>query len=166
MCSRPQGTWDGQSSTTLPHLAVVPMRPSREVPEPPRPPTPMQSPHLPVAGAIGSRVSSLRTTPHVPRATPHPHHTHPVWSEVWRWAAADQHCRPCPLLIPHPSSLPASPGQRPSLATSCRPELGTAHMRSLPGTSHAAESTCPQSARRPTTGLRRGPTLQQSACCH
>ena len=32
----------------------------------------------------GSRVSSFRTTPHVQRATTHSHHTHPVWSEVWR----------------------------------------------------------------------------------
>ena len=51
MCSRPQGTWDGLSSTTLPHLVVVPMRPSWEVSEPLRPSTPMRSPHLPFAGA-------------------------------------------------------------------------------------------------------------------
>ena len=51
ICSRPQGTWDGLSSTTLPYFVVVPMRPSRMVPEPPRPSTPMRSPHLPFAGA-------------------------------------------------------------------------------------------------------------------
>ena len=58
--------------TTIPHLAVVPIRLSPKVPAPLRRSTSMRSPHLPVAGAIGSRVSSLRTTPHVPRTTPHP----------------------------------------------------------------------------------------------
>ena len=114
----------------------------------------------------GPRVSPSNTRPHVSRSTPHSHRTHTVPSEVWRWAVVDQRHRPCPHLIPHPSSPPASLGRRPSLATSCPPELGTAHRRNPLGASHAAGSTCPQSARRPTTDPRREPTLQQSECCH
>ena len=72
MCSRSQGHGMDEPHTTIPHLVVVPIRLSPKVPAPLRRSTSMRSPHLPVAGAIGSRVSSLRTTPHVPRTTPHP----------------------------------------------------------------------------------------------
>ena len=67
MCSRSQGHGMDEPHTTIPHLVVVPIRLSPKVPAPLRRSTSMRSPHLPVAGAIGSRVSSLRTTPHVPR---------------------------------------------------------------------------------------------------
>ena len=128
MCSRPQGTWDGQSSTTLPHLAVVPMRPSREVPEPPRPPTPMQSPHLPVAGA------KVHAFPHSAQhlMCKEPHHTHTTLTRCGlRCGARRLQTSTAALAISSFLSLPI-----------CRLDPGGDHFRPFLAARGLAQRTC------------------------